>query len=152
MNDVSCDKCAERDRACEKREDGLAGCKRCQYSKLGCSLINQKKKNTKPLKTPKQDLARKMDQEEVVLVGEMPRMLVEIVSECMAPLVGQLAESRKAREEMAGLRSEVLRMANAMEEIASLLRVKWSGRSARDLEVVGEVGKVVIGWSYLWSM
>src|SRR5271168_4468774 len=34
-------------------------------------------------------------------------------------------------------------MANAMEEIASLLRVKWSGESARDLEVVGEVGKAV---------
>ena len=57
----------------------------------------------------------------MVLAGEMPRMLVEIIGECMAPLVGQLAESRKAREEMAGLRSEVSRMANAMEEIASLL-------------------------------
>src|ERR1700678_1988333 len=37
----------------------------------------------------------------------------------------------------------VSRMVNAMEEIASLLRVKWSGESAKDLEVVGEVGKAV---------
>ena len=34
-------------------------------------------------------------------------------------------------------------MANAMEEIALLLRVKWSGELARDLEAVGKVGKAV---------
>src|ERR1700678_37563 len=143
LNEVACDKCAERDRACEKREDGSAGCKRCQYSKLGCSLINRKKRNTKTPKTPKEDSAREMDPGEMVLVREWPRMLVEIVGECMAPVVGQLAESKKASEEMAGIRSEVSRMANAMEEIASLLRDKWSGESARDLDVIGEVGKAV---------
>ena len=67
-------------------------------------------------------------------------MLVEIVGECMAPLVDQLAESKKANAEMAGIRSEVSRMANAMEDIASLLREKWSGESGKDLEVIGEVG------------
>ena len=67
-------------------------------------------------------------------------MLVEIVGECMAPLVDQLAESKKANAEMAGIRSEVSRMANAMEGIALLLREKWSGESGKDLEVVGEVG------------
>src|SRR6202522_572340 len=142
-NEVACDKCAERDRACEKREDGSVGCKRCQYSKLGCSLINRKKKNTRTPKTPKQDAAREMDSGEMLVVGEWPRMLVEIVGECMAPLVDQLAESKKASAEMAGIRSEVSRMANAMEDIASLLQNKWSGESARDLEVVGEVGKAV---------
>src|SRR6202522_2741679 len=143
LNEVACDKCAERDRACEKREDGSVGCKRCQYSKLGCSLINRKKKNTrtpKTPKTPKQDSAQELDGE-MLVVGEWPRMLVEIVGECMAPLVDQLAESKKANAEMAGIRSEVSRMANAMEDIASLSREKWSGESARDLEVVGEVGK-----------
>src|ERR1700678_2357912 len=140
LNEVVCDKCAERDRACEKREDGSVGCKRCQYSKLGCSLINRKKKNTRTLKTPKQDSARELDGE-MLVVGEWPRMLVEIVGECMAPLVNQLAELKKASAEMAGIRSEVSRMANAMEDLASLLREKWSGESARDLEVVGEVGK-----------
>jgi flagellar motor protein MotB len=84
-----------------------------------------------------------MDPEELVLVGEMPRMLVKIVGECMAPLVGQLAESRKAREDMAGIRSEISRMANTMEEIALPLRVKWSVESARELEVVANVGKAV---------
>src|SRR6202522_1773702 len=141
-NEVACDKCAERDRACEKREDGSVGCKRCQYSKLGCSLINRKKKNTRTLNTlntPKQDLARELDGE-MLVVGEWPRMLVEIVGECMAPLVDQLAESKKANAEMAGIRSEVSRMANAMEDIASLLREKWSGESGKDLEAVGEVG------------
>src|ERR1700678_1392566 len=141
-NDVSCSKCAERDRACEKREDGLVGCKRCQYSKLGCSLINRKKKNTRTPKTPKQDSAREMDGE-MLVVREWPRMLVKIVGECMAPLVDQLAESKKASAEMAKIRSEVSRMVNAMEDIASLLREKWSGESARDWEVVGEVGKAV---------
>ena len=136
---MACDKCAERDRACEKREDGSVGCKRCQYSKLGCSLINRKKKNTNTPKTPKQESAREMDGE-MLVVGEWPRMLVEIVGECMAPLVDQLAESKKANAEMAGIRSEVSRMANAMEDIASLLREKWSGESGKDLEVVGEVG------------
>src|SRR5271168_4277650 len=116
------------------REEGRRfGCKQCQYSNLGCSLINRKKKNTRMLKTPKQDSAWEMDSGEMLVVGEWPRMLVKIVGECMAPLVGQLAESKKASEEMAGIRSEVSRMANAMEEIASLLRVKWSGESARDL-------------------
>src|SRR6202522_1391337 len=133
LNEVACDKCAERDRACEKREDGSVGCKRCQYSKLGCSLINRKKKNTRTPKTPKQDAARELDGE-MLVVGEWPRMLVEIVGECMAPLVDQLAESKKASAEMAGIRSEVSRMANAMEDIASLLRER------KDLEVVGEVG------------
>src|ERR1700678_75333 len=138
-NDVACDKCAEHDRACEKREDGSVGCKQCQYSKLGCSLINRKKKSTRTPKTPKQDSAWEMDGE-MLVVGEWPRMLVEIVGECMAPLVDQLAESKKASAEMAGIRSEVSRMANAMEDIASLLREKWSGESGKDLEVVGEVG------------
>src|ERR1700678_1711288 len=114
--------------------------KTSQYSKLGCSLINRKKKNTRTPKTPKQDSAREMDSGEMVVVGEWPRMLVEIVGECMAPLVDQLAESKKARAEMAGIRSEVSRMANAMEGIALLLREKWSGESGKDLEVVGEVG------------
>src|ERR1700678_1807807 len=139
LNEVACDKCAERDRACEKREGGSVGCKRCQYSKLGCSLINRKKKSTrtpKTPKTPKQDSVQELDGE-MLVVGEWPRMLVEIVGECMAPLVDQLAESKKANAEMAGIRSEVSRMANAMEDIASLLREKWSGK---DLEVVGEVG------------
>src|ERR1700678_1858687 len=63
LNEVACDKCAEQDRACEKREDGSVGCKRCQYSKLGCSLINRKKKNTRNPKTPKQDAARELDGE-----------------------------------------------------------------------------------------
>src|SRR6202789_1645712 len=67
-------------------------------------------------------------------------MLVKIVGECMALLVDQLAELKKASAEMAGIRSEVSRMANAMEDIASLLREKWSGESGKDLEVVGEVG------------
>src|SRR6202522_76071 len=138
LNDVSCNKCAERDRACEKREDGSVGCKQCQYSKLGCSLINRKKKSTRTPKTPKQDSAWEMDGE-MLVVGEWPRMLVEIVGECMAPLVDQLAESKKASAEMAGIRSEVSRMANAMEDIASLLREKWSGESGKDLEVVSEV-------------
>src|ERR1700678_472431 len=139
LNEVACDKCAERDRACKKREDGSVGCKRCQYSKLGWSLINRKKKNTRTPKTPKQDSAREMDGE-MLVVGEWPRMLIEIVGEGMAPLVNPLAESKKASAEMAGIRSEVSRMANAMEDIASLLREKWLGESGKDLEVVGEVG------------
>src|ERR1700678_1513697 len=142
LNEVACDKCAERDRACEKREDGSVGCKRCQYSKLGCSLINRKKKSTRTPqtpKTPKQDSAQELDGE-MLVVGEWPRMLVEIVGECMAPLVDQLAESKKATAEMAGIRSEVSRMANGMEGIALLLQEKWSGESGKDLEVVGEVG------------
>src|ERR1700678_1104287 len=139
LNEVACDKCAERDRACKKREDGSVGGKRCQYSKLGCSLINRKKKNTRTPKTPKQDAARELDGE-MLVVGEWPRMLVEIVGECMAPLVDQLAESKKANAEMAGIRSGGSRMANAMEDIASLLRGKWSGEAGKDVEVVGEVG------------
>src|ERR1700678_2582980 len=139
LNEVACDKCAERDRACEKREDGSVGCKRCQYSKLGCSLINRKKKTTRTPKTPKQHSAQELDGE-MLVVGEWPRMLVEIVGECMEPLVDQLAESKKNNAEMAGIRPEVSRMANAMEGIALLLREKWSGESGKDLEVVGEVG------------
>src|ERR1700678_1575263 len=70
LNEVACDKCAERDRACEKREDGSVGCKRCQYSKLGCSLINRKKKSTrtpKTPKTPKQDSVQELDGEMLVV-------------------------------------------------------------------------------------
>src|SRR6202522_1115540 len=139
LNEVACDKCAKQKTAYEMREDGSVGGKRCQYSKLGCSLINRKKKNTRTPKTPKQDAARELDGE-MLVVGEWPRMLVEIVGECMAPLVDQLAESKKANAEMAGIRSGGSRMANAMEDIASLLRGKWSGEAGKDVEVVGEVG------------
>jgi hypothetical protein len=145
VNDTPCDKCVERGKECEKRDDGLIGCSRCQISKLGCSLINRKKKNVpktpKKSNEPKKQRDRSMDPDEIVLVGEMPRLMVEIVGECMMPFVDLVIEARKEREEMAGVRSEMARMANAMEEMVGLLRVKWSGDSAESSGVGAEAEK-----------
>ena len=75
------------------------------------------------------------------MVGKMPRMMVELVEQSMAPFIKMLAETKLAREEVAGMRGEMKRMADAMEGLVGLLREKWPGESVGKLAAAAEVEK-----------
>ena len=153
LNETPCEKCAEHDRECRQWLDGALGCQQCFTSKLGCSIINQlgKSKALKSLRKAKlskkgkevsrEDSVQLLGPEEIVVVGEMPRMMVELVEQSMALFAEMLAKSKLAREEVAGMRGEMKRMADAIEGLAGLLREKWSGGSVGKSAAVAEVEK-----------
>ena len=141
LNEVACDKCVQRRHQCLKRSDGNRGCEKCHSSKLGCSLIGRKKvKKSKespapvPVDeptTPKRKSTR-LNREEV--------RLVEIIGENMEPIFSYLEETRLARQEMSEIKDEAVRIADALEDIAGMMREKWLDGSVRGTEVGSEVG------------
>ena len=62
------------------------------------------KPSKKGKEVSREDSVQLLGPEEIVVVGEMLRMMVELVEQSMAPFVEMLAETKLAREEVAGMR------------------------------------------------
>jgi hypothetical protein len=148
LNPSPCAGCVKRRIPCQKRLDRSKGCEKCHSSKLGCSLIgrttkSKKSKESKAAAEPDTSAKSKIPRRKSGRLDRTDVKLVEIIGENMEPMFSYLEETRLARAQMAAIKVEAARVANALEDIAGLLRAKWSGEPAKNSGVETEVAIAV---------